>query len=184
MTRLLPPLFASLLFFAGASAAGEAEVYLSLEEAPRAIFPEADSIDRKDVPVDERFRARMRELIGRDEPSIWEPFYISFVASKAEQVIGHAVICEEIGKHDPITFIVGADAAGNVKDVAIMMYREPRGGEVRYPGFLKQFRQKNLDDPVRHRRDIRNVTGATMSSRAMAVGVRKALAFLQLAYLQ
>jgi Na+-translocating ferredoxin:NAD+ oxidoreductase RnfG subunit len=184
MFRFLILIVVSLLLSAGAPAASEAEIYLSIESAPRTIFPDADSVERKDIQVDDNFRDRMQALIGRDEPSIWEPFYISFIARKSGQVIGYAVICEEIGKHDPITFIVGTGTGGKVKDVAIMMYREARGGEVRYPGFVKQFRDKNLDNPVKHRRDIRNVTGATMSSRAMAVGVRKALAFLQLTYLQ
>ncbi len=184
MSRSLILSLVSLLLSAGALAAGEAEVYLSVESAPQTLFPDADSVERKDVQIDDRFRERMQALIGRDEPSIWEPFYISFIARNSGQVIGYAVLCEEIGKHDPITFIVGAGIDGKVKDVAIMMYREARGGEVRYPGFVKQFRNKDLDDPVKHRRDIRNVTGATMSSRAMAVGVRKALAFLQLTYLQ
>ena len=79
--------------------AGEAEVFLSVDEAPRTIFPEADAIERKDVPADEDLRERIQALIGRDKPSIQEPFYISFIARKADQVIGYAVICEEIGKH-------------------------------------------------------------------------------------
>ena len=98
------------------------------------------------------------------------------------QVAEAAVICEEIGKHRPITFIVAAYPDGSVKDVALMMYREPVGEEVRYPAFLKQFTGKSLEDPIFPRRDIKNVTGATLSVRAMSRGVRKALAFIRLTY--
>ena len=163
--------------------AEKVDVYLTLEEAPQAVFPEADSFERKDVEVNDATRRRMKKLIGRLKPTIWEPFYISFIAAKQEEVIGYAVICEEIGKHRPITFIVAAYPDGSVKDVALMMYREPVGEEIRYPAFLKQFSGKSLANPIFPRRDIKNVTGATLSVRAMSRGVRKALAFIRLTYL-
>ena len=160
-----------------------ADVYVTLEEAPRTVFPEADKFERKDVKSGKEFQRRIKELIGRSKPSIWEPFYITFIARKNDKVIGYAVVCEEIGKHRPITFITAVTPEGKVKDVAVMMYREAYGGEVRYHGFTKQFRDKGLQDPITARRDIRNISGATLSTRAMARGVRKALAVIQLAYL-
>ena len=162
--------------------ADRVDVYLSLEEAPKVMFPDADRVERKDVASDESLRARMKQRIGRMKPSIWEPFYVSFTAYKQEQVIGYAVVCEEIGKHRPITFIVATTPDLVVKDVSVMMYREPIGGEVRHQAFLKQFPRKNLEDPIAARRDIKNISGATLSVRAMSLGVRKALAFLEEVY--
>ena len=179
------------LAFAAASAlclaspvltAERVDVYLSLEEAPKVMFPEADRIERKDVPSGDALRARMKERIGRLKPTIWEPFYVSFTAYRQEQVIGYAVVCEEIGKHRPITFIVSTTPDRAVKDVSVMMYRESIGREVRHQAFLKQFARKNLEDPIAARRDIKNITGATLSVRAMSRGVRKALAFLEETY--
>lgn len=164
--------------------AGGAKVYLSLDEAPGAIFPDADSIERRDVEITDELRAGMQRLIGSAKPSIWEPFYISYIARKQDRVIGYAVICEEIGKHRPITFIVAARPDGSVLNVALMAYREPIGDEIRYKGFLKQFYGKDLTDPIVQRRDIKNITGATLSVRSMSRGVRKALAFLRLTYLE
>ncbi len=158
------------------------DVYLDLEEAPKVMFPEADRIERKDVPSDEALRARIKQRIGRLKPSIWEPFYVSFTAYKQDRIIGHAVVCEEIGKHRPITFIVATTPDLAVKDVAVMMYRESIGGEVRHQAFLKQFNRKNIEDPIAARRDIKNISGATLSVRAMSRGVRKALAFLEETY--
>ncbi|MFQ5694851.1 MAG: FMN-binding protein [Terriglobia bacterium] len=158
------------------------DVYLTLEEAPKAVFPEADSFERKDIQVTPEFRQQLEELVGRAKPTIWEPFYITFIARRGGEVIGYAVICEEIGKHRPITFIVAATPEMKVKDVAVMMYREPIGSEIRYGGFLEQFRGKDLEDPIRMHRDIRNISGATLSVQAMSRGVRKGLAVLQLVY--
>lgn len=158
-------------------------VYLSLEEAPKAVFPEADSFERKDIQVSTSFRRQLEALIGRAKPSLWEPFYITYIARKQGSIIGYAVVCEEIGKHRPITFIVAVTPEGKVRDVAIMMYREPLGDEVRYKAFRKQFEGKSLSDPIEARKDIRIISGATLSSEALSRGVRKALAVVKLAYL-
>jgi len=159
-------------------------VYLTVEQAPKAVFPEADQFERKDIPVTPDLGRRLRQLVSPAKPTIWEPFYMTFVARKGGEVIGYAVICEEIGKHRPITFIVGVTLDGRVKDAALMMYREPQGDEVRHRGFLAQFAGKTLSNPIMQHQDIRNVSGATLSVRAMARGVRKALAVILTAYLQ
>lgn len=183
-----PSYWASLLLGGSllltAAGAGAADVYLTLEEAPQAVFPEADSFERKDIRVTEEFRRRLKEMVKPAKPSYWEPFYISFIARRGGEVIGYAVVAEEIGKHRPITFIVAVTPAGRVKDVALMVYREAIGAEVRYPGFLRQFEGKKIEDSMRPYRDIKNISGATLSVRALSRGVRKALAVIELAYLQ
>jgi Na+-translocating ferredoxin:NAD+ oxidoreductase RnfG subunit len=91
---------------------------------------------------------------------------------------GRAVITEEIGKFKPITFIVKVSNEGKVEKVEVMVYREAVGSEVRRERFTRQFRGKSGKDPVRINRDILNVTGATMSTQAMAAGVKKVLTLL------
>ena len=55
-----------------------------------------------------------------------------------------------------------------------MVYREPRGDEVRDPRFLKQFLGRSARDEMRISRDIDAVSGATISSASLTVGVRRA----------
>ncbi len=159
-------------------------VYLDLQEAPRALFPEADDFEQHQIKVTPELGRRIKELVGRARPTIWEPFYYAFVAKKQGDVIGYAVVCEEIGKHRAITFIVGTTPDARVRDVAVMAYREPIGDEVRYRGFLDQFKGKSLDDPIMPYRDISNISGATLSVRALSRGVRKGLAVIRAHYLE
>ena len=183
-TRPLP--LAAVLILLPALASGQrdgTQVYLTVEQAPKTIFPEADRFERKEIPVTPALRERLKKLAAPAQPTIWEPSYSSFIARKQEQIIGYAVICEEIGRHRPITFIVGVTPEGKVKDVAILMYRESQGDEVRHKGFLAQFAGKSLANPIMQHQDIRNISGATLSVRALARGVRKALAVIQAAYL-
>jgi Na+-translocating ferredoxin:NAD+ oxidoreductase RnfG subunit len=172
----------SLLFFAlyllGARPAS-AQTFLTLEQAPKAVFPEADSFEQRKITLTPQQRTEVLKMIGR-KPSIWEPFYFAYIAKKGSEKIGYALVCEEIGRDRPITFIVAINPDATIKDVAIMIYRETHGGEVRYPGFTYQFKGKTLRNPIQGQQDIRNITGATLSVRSIATGTRKALAVAQL----
>ena len=83
-----------------------------------------------------------------------------------------------IGKEQPITFLVAMDSADALRDVDILVYREPYGGEVAYEPWRKQFRGKSATAPLVVGKDIRNISGATISSHSVTLGVRQALAQL------
>jgi Na+-translocating ferredoxin:NAD+ oxidoreductase RnfG subunit len=158
-------------------------VFLSEEEAPRAVFPEATQFEKKVIPSTEALREKMKALLGRTRPSIWEDAYVIFLARRNDERLGFAVITEEIGKHRPITFIVGVKPDGKVKDVALMAYREAYGGEVRDRRFMRQYHEKDLTAPLLPYRDIVNIAGATLSVQSIGRGVKKALALAQLVLL-
>jgi Na+-translocating ferredoxin:NAD+ oxidoreductase RnfG subunit len=151
-------------------------VFLSEDEAPRAVFPDADAFERQVVPATPELRAAMRALLGKAEPSVWETEYVSFKATRAGVLQGYAIIVEEIGKHRPITFVVGVRRDGSVNDVAVMAYREAYGGEVKSKRFLTQYRAKSMADSLQAPADIKNIAGATLSVDAASRAVKKALA--------
>ena len=88
-------------------------------------------------------------------------------------------IDEENGQHLPITFAVKLSPDGVVQRQEIVAYREARGDEVRDARFRNQFVGKSARDPLLPGDDIVAVSGATISSRAMAVGVKRALVLFE-----
>ena len=60
-----------------------------------------------------------------------------------------------------------------VQRAEVTYYIGSRGGEIRSPEFTRQFIGKTPDDPIRIGVDVDAVTGATISSRTMADGVRE-----------
>jgi Na+-translocating ferredoxin:NAD+ oxidoreductase RnfG subunit len=166
------------------STASSEKVYLSQEEAPKMVFPEAKEFEERVVESTPELREKIKGLIGRVEPSIWEKEYKTFIAKSDSKVIGYAVIVEEIGKHRPITFIVGVTPLGEAGNIAVMVYRESYGGEIKAKRFLKQYEGKTLNDPIKTREDITNISGATLSVRSANVAVKKALALMSIVYLQ
>ncbi len=85
-------------------------------------------------------------------------------------------ILEEIGKEELITagFVV---VEGRIDHVRVLVYRESRGQEVRYPSFLKQFKEAKLAPGERLDREIDGIAGATLSVAAMERMARLALFF-------
>lgn len=174
-------LLVALLLAGSARGQQETTVYLTIDQAPQAVFPGAE-MERRDVPSTPQLQASLKSKLGRLVPSVWEPAYATFTARQGGQTIGYAVIVEEIGKHRPFTVIVAATPDFRVKDVAVMVYRETRGGEITLRRFLAQYKGKRAADPIQLDRDIIGISGATLSVQGANRAVHKALAVLQLAY--
>jgi H+/Na+-translocating ferredoxin:NAD+ oxidoreductase subunit G len=158
--------------------------FLKEEEAPKAVFPDGTSFDRRVIRSTEELKEKIRQRMGKNKTSLWEDSYVTFVAKKGELTLGYAVIVEEIGKHRPITFVVGVGSDRKIKDAALMVYQEAYGGEVRDRRFLQQYKGKELKDPLLPYRDIQNISGATLSVEAIGRGSKKALALVDITYFE
>jgi hypothetical protein len=98
--------------------------------------------------------------------------------SRQGALLGFAQVRNVKGKDQPITYLVATDSADALKDIDILVYREPHGGEVAYDPWRKQFRGKTASAPLQVGKDIRNISGATISSNSVTRGVRQTLADL------
>jgi hypothetical protein len=131
--------------------AAHATTYLTVEQAQQVLFPGASF-----TPVDLKRKER-----------VWR-------ASA-----GWFVVDEVLGKHELITYAVGLDPQGRVRGVEILDYRESHGGEIRDPQWRLQFAGKTARAPLQLDRDIRNISGATLSCRHVTDGVKRILALYE-----
>jgi len=155
------------------------KVYFTPEEALTKVFAKADTLWTEEWSPTPQERT---ELEGRLGWRVEDETFAIHRAGQEGQDLGYAVITEEQGRFMPITFIVKLSAACRVDMVLVMVYRESRGDGVKRQRFLKQFRDKDTSDHLRLNRDLVGVSGATMSSRALAMGVKKVLAIVELRY--
>ena len=96
--------------------------------------------------------------------------------SRADSLLGFAQVRNARGKDQPITYLVAVDPGGRLRDVDILVYREPYGGEVAYEPWRRQFRGKGPESPLSVGRDIQGISGATISVNAVTAGIRRAVA--------
>lgn len=108
------------------------------------------------------------ELGGRHQ---WQKVDV-YAIEKAGRISGVFMVDNVKGKSRPITYAVAFDRAGSIVALEILAYRESHGGEVRSEMFRSQFEGKKHGDALAVGRDIRNISGATISSRAVTAGAR------------
>jgi hypothetical protein len=136
---------------AALSSPAQAVQYLSVGEAQKLAFPSASNFVEADA--------------GR-----------SWRAEAGGKLLGLFVIDHVIGKHLYIDYAVALTPNGQVHRVDILQYRESYGGDVRSAAWLGQFVGKGAGSPLRVGDDIRNISGATLSSQHVTEGVKRILA--------
>jgi Na+-translocating ferredoxin:NAD+ oxidoreductase RnfG subunit len=93
---------------------------------------------------------------------------------------GWFLLDEVLAKHEFITYALGLNADGSVKQIEVMDYREAYGYEIRNEKWRAQFVGKTARSKLKLDDDIKNITGATLSCRHITEGVRRLLAFYDL----
>jgi thiamine biosynthesis lipoprotein len=164
---------------AASAVPASAEVYLSESQALGVILGDKAIVRREQKILDEALRKKLENTSNLRFPEGGYTFFISTQDGKPSK---YAIVLNEIGKSEPITFMVGMTPEGKVTEVVIMEFRENRGWEVKEKRFLNQFRGKTARSAIRVDEDIINYAGATLSSKAVARGVKRALLLLDAFY--
>lgn len=164
----LPPIWLIAPAALAASTSGYAVNYLTVDQAQAALYPGAtfeeisitlSSTQRNAVKERSGVRVRNANLHAwRTKDGTW------------------FLVDEVLGKHEFITYACGVDAEGAVSGIEILSYRETYGGEIRDARWLAQFKGKTITAPLKLDQDIRNISGATLSSRHITDGVKRLLA--------
>jgi hypothetical protein len=158
-----------------------AEVYLREEDGLKVILPKSERVRKELIKLSPEKKALIEERIGWKFPE--ESFEV-YIGETGSQIDGYAVVQNTIGKHKPMTYMVGVDNKGFVSDIELLVFREARGSEVRQKRFNAQYEGKSVLDPVRINKDIINISGATMSVRSMSAGIKRVLVLVDEFYLK
>jgi Na+-transporting NADH:ubiquinone oxidoreductase subunit NqrC len=166
-----------LLFVTLATREAQAERYLSLAEAQRVCFPQADRFESQTIrltaeeskAVQQKSSVKVRER----ESQFW-------LARKGTNLHGLILLDHVFGKHEVIEYAVAVTPDGAVLQVEILEYREHYGGEVRNAKWREQFKGKTGASKLKLNEDIYNISGATISCRNVTDGVRRVLATFEL----
>lgn len=142
-------------------------VYWTPEQVLASFAPGAAWSQQSFAPTPAQTEA-IRSIAGPITPS-----WTIHVATADGTVLGYALFDSEKGQHDPIDFAVYFTPAGAVARVEVLVYREPYGDGVRGEGFRAQFVGKTAADRPRAGKDIKVVSGATISSRSTTTMVTR-----------
>jgi len=171
----IPLLAAPAVVFAAPSYAAQ---YLTVEQAQRLMFANADGFTAQPVALDARLKRLIKERSGvnvrNDVQQVWR-------ALAGGKQIGWFIVDEVIGKHEFITYALTLDMSGAILGVEIMDYRETHGHEVRNAKWRAQFKGKRAGEAFELDEDIQNISGATLSCKHIADGAKRLVALYEAA---
>ena len=150
-----------------------------LDETAAAIYGSGAALRGISIELTDADIAALRDANGSSHA--WEKVDV-YEVERGKTPMGVMMVDNVKGKARPITYAVAFDTAGSIRALEILAYRESHGGEVRSEAFRRQFEGKKAGDALAVGRDIRNISGATISSRSVTRGAH-ALATLH-AYLR
>jgi hypothetical protein len=147
--------------------------YLTVDQAQRAIFP-GKSFAGAPIKLAPSQRKAIEQASGvrvlHDEQQVWR------VSGG-----GWFIVEEVVGKHEFITYAAGINADDSVKQIEVMDYRETYGGQIRDQKWRTQFVGTTSKSTLKLDNDIKNISGATLSCRHIADGMKRLLAFYEIA---
>jgi len=150
--------------------------YMSIEQARELMFPFADEYVTQPLQLTPKQVQEIDTLSGVTgrgaQPLLWR-------AMAKGKLIGWLFLDQVIGKHELITYALGVNTDGSIRQLQIIEYLETYGSQVRYPNWRDQFVGKTVRDPLRVDSDIDNISGATLSARHLTDGIRRLLVLHQ-----
>lgn len=166
----------NLAIICAVAAGALAGVYaLTKERIEKQIWEQQVKAARKVLPQAKKFELEKKlQERAKKRFSIVDKIFAGY--DSEGKVIGYAIQVLPRGYGGPINLVVGI-FKGKVKGMEIVDLKETPGlGDgVLNKEWQKQFRGKTAGDPLEIRKDIDAVSGATISSKAVASGVKVAL---------
>jgi len=139
--------------------------YMTIEQAQRAAFPDANAFAA--IALDKAASGVPAAPPGWS-PKVWQ-------ARAGERSLGWLLVDQVIGKSELIGYALALDMHGVVISVEVLDYRESHGGEIRLAPWRRQFVGKTAADPLALSQEIKNISGATLSCRHLTEGVQRLL---------
>ena len=156
---------------ATASLSASARVLVTQDKALAEAFPGAN-VARRDAFLTDAQAKRVEELAGTPPATRVVAFY---AATKDGKPVGTAFFDTHLVRTLPETLMVVVDSAGLVVKTEVLSFDEPPE-YLPKPRWFDLFRARRLDRDLAAGKGIPVVTGATLTSRAVAAAVRRALA--------
>jgi Na+-translocating ferredoxin:NAD+ oxidoreductase RnfG subunit len=145
----------ALIVPAAIAAPAYAVQYQTLDQAQKALFPDAVQFVRMDVMITNEVRQQIEKASGVRVRNTLQQVWRAETGGKP---LGWFVLDEVIGKHEFITYAVALLPDGVVKSIDILEYRETHGSEIKNEKWRAQFAGKKMGEAFKLDEDIKNIS--------------------------
>ena len=169
-----------IFIFANIPNFSHAKVFLKKNEALKQAFPNADSLVKEQVFLNNN---QVDTIESIAKAKLNSKLYIFYVAKRNKDVLGYAVIETHTLRTttETVMFVINPD--GSLREAEILAFFEPLDY---MPGnkWIDLFNNKPLNDTLKIGKRIPNITGATITSNSLTKAVRRVLAIYKVAFLK
>lgn len=152
-----------------------AKVFYAVDEALRAAFPEAQTIEKEMLFLTDE---QARQVEGLARAKLESKMIAVHVGKNGPKVLGYCMIDIHVVRTQPEAIMVVLTPDGIVQSTLILAFHEPL--DYLPPArWLRQFNKKTLVPDLALNQGIAAITGATLSAYGVTDSVRRALAVYQ-----
>lgn len=142
-----------------------AKTYLSIEQAQKILWPN-QKLTKQPITLTEEQAELIEDLsdirVRNQHINAWR-----------SEDGGWFIVDQVIGKHENIDLAVAIDAQGKVQGIEVLTYRESYGDQIMHPKWRAQFHGKNSSEFLKLDKQIKNISGATLSCRHVTDGINR-----------
>lgn len=143
------------------------KTYLSSEQAQTVLLPN-ETLQVSDITLSESQR---KQIAKASKVRVRSDFLRAWKSDKGNWFI----VDQIIGKHENIDMAFAISDNGEMLGLEVLTYRESYGHEIRHPKWRAQFHGKTSDKRLKLDREIKNISGATLSCAHVTDGVNRLL---------
>jgi transcriptional regulator of nitric oxide reductase len=140
-------------------------------------FSNGETVERQTLFLTE---AQVAEIQKAARSKVESQLVVYYRARKAEKVAGYAFFETSVVRTKPVTLMAVINPDSTVRFVELLSFHEPQD-YLPAPRWLALFRNRVLTDNLWPKRDIHNITGATLSVQTITLAVRRLMAIYRVA---
>lgn len=151
-----------------------AQTFLTQEEALRLAFPEPATVERRTAFLSDDDRRAARELAGSGI-ELAQSVVTYYVGWAGDSLLGVAYFDAHRVRTLPEVLMIVVTPEARIERIEVLKFTEPPE-YVPPGGWLERFEGRGLDAELSLKGEIVNITGATLTSRAVTEAARRVLA--------
>jgi hypothetical protein len=160
------------VFLMGSVSGAMAQGIMTQREALRLAFAQGESIERRTLFLSD---SQVADIQKRARSKVESHFVVYYRASRGDTTLGYAFFETTIVRTKPATLMAVINLDSTLRRVEILSFLEPQD-YLPAPRWLTLFRNRSLTDALWPRRDIHQISGATLSVNALTLAVRRMMA--------
>lgn len=159
----------------GLAGNGAARVFYSKDEALRAAFPDAETIEKETLFLTAE---QARQVEGVAKVKLESKLITVHVGKRNQKVLGYAMIDIHVVRTQLEAVMIVLSADGAVESTLILAFHEALD-YLPSARWLRQFNKRTLTPDLALNQGIAAITGATLSAYGVTDSARRALAVYQ-----